>query len=212
MSFIGDFIGSITGTKQATAGAEQAAALQSQAAERGIAETQRQFDKLVELMQPFVAAGYEGLEGQRALTGLAGPGAQQAAIAGLTQSPEFQALSAQGQEAILQNAAATGGLRGGNTEAALAQFQPALLAQLIDRQYGRLGGITQLGQSSAAGQGAAGINTGANIANLLSQQGAAQAGGALAHGNFQRQLFGDISGLAGTFAGLGGTSGISKLF
>ena len=54
----------------------------------------------------------------------------------------------QGQDAILQNASAIGGLRGGNTQAALAQFRPALLSQLIAEQYNRLGGLSSLGQNA----------------------------------------------------------------
>lgn len=107
-------------------------------------------------------AGLGSLEAQQALAGLLGPEAQQAAIAQLEGSPQFQALAAQGEQAILANAAATGGVRGGNTQAALAQFRPALLSQLINEQYGRLAGISGMGAQAgqglvSAGLGAAGI-------------------------------------------------------
>jgi predicted component of type VI protein secretion system len=63
-----------------------------------------------------------------------------------------------------------------------------MLAGLIDQQYSRLGGMTALGQLSAAGVGNAGIQTGENVANLMGQAAAAQAGGQLgsakAYGNF----------------------------
>jgi hypothetical protein len=91
---------------------------------------------------------------------------------------------------MLQRASATGGLRGGNIQAALAQFRPQMLQQAIEQQYGRLGGFAgtglgvteQLyrgGQASAANQASAAGTMGANVSNLLGQQGAAQAGGAL---------------------------------
>ena len=205
MSFVGDFIGDvvggITGAKQAGQAAEQAGQLQYQAAMAGVEEQRRQFDKLVELMAPYVAAGEGGMAGQQALVGLKGPEAQQQAISALEQSPEFASLVQQGENALLQQASATGGLRGGNTQAALAQFRPQILSALIEQQYGRLGGLTKIGQASAAGQAAAGMETGSNVANLLQQGGAAQAGAAIAAGSVPRQTFGDILKIGGTVAG-----------
>ena len=204
MSFIGDFIGdvfgSITGAKQAGQAAERAATTQAAAAGAGIDEQRRQFDKLVELMSPYVAAGLPAIEAQQALIGLQGPEAEKAAIERITGGSTFQELSRQGEEAILQRASATGGLRGGNVQSSLAQFRPQLLSQLIEQQYGQLGGLTKIGQSSAAGQAAQGITTGSNVANLLANQGAATAGGQIAAGNVNRQAFGDILGIAKTVA------------
>jgi hypothetical protein len=97
----------------------------------------------------------------------------------------------------LQQAAATGGLRGGNIQAALAQFRPQVLSGLIEQQYGRLGGLTQLGQASAAGVGSAGMQTGTNVSNLIQQQGAAQAGGALAQGQTWGNVFGNVAQYGG---------------
>ena len=198
---IGDVFGGITGAKQQAEAAEQASATQAAASSAGIEEQRRQFDALVKLMSPFVAAGGRSLTGMEGIAGLGGAPAQQAAISAIQGSPEFTSLMQQGENALLQNASATGGLRGGNLQSALAQFRPQLLSQLINQQYGRLGGITQLGQASAAGQASAGVNTGANIANLLAQQGAARAGGQMAAGGVVRQTFGDILGIAKTAAG-----------
>jgi hypothetical protein len=62
-------------------------------------------------------------------------------LPGIENSPMFQGLVQQGESALLQNAAATGGLRGGNTAAALAQFRPQMLNQQIQQQMQNLGGI-----------------------------------------------------------------------
>jgi hypothetical protein len=97
------------------------------------------------------------------------------------------AMTQQGENAILQQGAATGGLRGGNVQGALAQFRPQALSSLINQQYGRLGGITQMGQASAAGVGAAGMQTGQSVAGLLGQQGSAVAGGILGAGQANAQ-------------------------
>lgn len=196
MSFIGDLIGDIfggiTGAKQAGEGAERGAATQAAAAGAGITEQKRQFDKFIELMSPYVTAGTGALGQQQALIGLQGPEAQQKLIQGFEQSPLFQSMAQQGEEALLQSASATGGLRGGNIQGALSQFRPQLLNSLIEQQYGRLGGLSSMGQASAAGQAAGGMTSATNIANLLANQGQAIAGGQVARGNVGRQTFGDI--------------------
>ena len=220
MSFVGDFlgdtIGGITGAKQAGKAAERAGATQAAAAEKGIAEQRRQFDALIELMAPYVGAGEGALGQQQALIGLQGAEAQQQAIGGFEQSPIFQAMTRQGEEAILQQASATGGLRGGNVQAALSQFRPQVLNALIEQQYNRLGGISTLGQASAAGQASQGVASASNIANLLANQGAAIAGGQIARGNVARQTFGDIMNIASSGAkavgAMGGPAAAASMF
>lgn len=181
--------------------AEEAADTQAESSEAGIAEQRRQFDKIVELMSPYVTAGEGAIGQQQALLGLSGAAAQKSAISGIEKSPYFQSQTKQGEMGILQNASATGGLRGGNVQGALAQFRPALLNQLIQQQYGNLGGLAQLGQASAAQQAAAGQQAGTNISGLLGQQGAAIAGGQLAQAGIQSQLVGNLANIAGTYAG-----------
>jgi hypothetical protein len=204
----------------------EASQVQQQAAQGGIEEQRRQFDEVTKLLSPFTKAGEAALGGlqpyaqagapalgqQQALLGLQGPQAQQQAIAALQASPQFQALQQQGENAILQNASATGGLRGGNVQAALAQFRPQILSSLIDQQYNRLGGlssmgqltnqnIASMGQASGARQAAAGQQTAANISNLMGTQGAAQAGGILGQ---QSALSGGINQAFGAIQGAGG--------
>jgi hypothetical protein len=205
MSFVGDLIGDvfggITGAKQAGEAAERGSATQAAAAQAGIDEQRRQFDKLIELMSPYVTAGIPALEAQQAFLGLRGPEAEQAAIERIRGGETFQALSQQGEEALLQRASATGGLRGGNIQGALSQFRPQLLSSLIEQQYGRLGGLAQSGQAAAAGQATAGMGSASNIANLLANRGQAIAGGQIAAGGVPRQTFGDILGIGKVAAG-----------
>ncbi|MCP4262915.1 MAG: hypothetical protein GY774_36205 [Planctomycetes bacterium] len=189
---------------------EEAGEAQTVAAESGIdvqreqiSEMGRQFDAVQELLKPYADAGAGALEGQEALIGLQGPTAQEQAIQGIKGSPQFQMLQETGEESILQNAAATGGLRGGNTQAALAQYSPQILSQLIESQFGKLGQVVGTGQSSAAGvgssvaqQSALGMQGAANIANLYGQQGAARAGTALGKGQANTGMFNKFSNLA----------------
>lgn len=203
MSFIGKAIGSITGASDQAKAAERAGATQAAAAQAGIDEQRAAREAMQRLLSPFVEAGTGALEEQRRLIGLGAPNDQAQEIAQLQGSPEFQALLQQGENALLQNASATGGLRGGNLQGALAQFRPQMLAQLINQQYARLGGLTGLGQASAAGIGGAGQTAAGNIANLLSQQGAATAGGQIARGNVASQGFGSALQIGGALLGSG---------
>lgn len=196
-------LGAYSSNQQGKA-AKNAANAQSAAADAGIEQQNKQFEAIQALLKPYVDAGTGALTGQQNLIGLNGAPAQQKAIDALRTSPQFTSLLAQGENSILSNASATGGLRGGNTQAALAQFSPALLAQVIEQQYGRLGGLTSVGQNAAAGVGNAGMNTSNNISNLLQQQGAAQAGGALAQGQARAGYANAISGAIGSYFGMGG--------
>lgn len=144
------------------------------------------------------------LGAQQDLLGLNGGAAQQAAYGAIENSPGFTSMVNQGENAIRQNASATGGLRGGNTQGALAQFRPSMLAQAIQDQYARLAGITTMSQNSAAGVGNAGMASAGMNANLLQQGGAAQAGAYLAQGNAIQQGIGGIANAFGVYQGQNG--------
>jgi hypothetical protein len=205
-------LGAYSSSQQADA-ANNAAGAQSASAQAGIDETRRQFDAVQKLLQPYAAAGTSALKGQQDLNGDNGAAAQAAAIQQLQASPLYQSQLQAGNTNILANASATGGLRGGNVQGALAQFSPALLAQTINDQYGRLGGMTSIGQNAAAGVGNAGMATGNSIAQLLQQQGAAQAGGALAAGRanvgYADALAGGLSAYYGNRGSSSGSPGLS---
>lgn len=209
MSFVSKLIGKLTGAQDQADAAVQASQTQGASAQAGIDEERRQFDAMQAALAPYVNAGTGALGGQKDLLGLNGTDAQGAAIHGIESSPMFGALAKQGEDSILANASATGGLRGGNIQGALAQFRPTLLAQLIDQQYGRLGGMTGVGQASAAGVGNAGLKTGDSVAQLLQQQGAAMAGGQLADGNVASQGFVNGGKIAATVASFFGGKGAS---
>jgi hypothetical protein len=109
----------------------------AQAAQGGLQPAQQTDQQMAQPEQP--VSPYAGLTGQEA---------QAQAIEKIAQSPLLAELTRQGEEALLQNRAATGGLRGGNTQGALAQFRPAMLQAEIDKYYGRLAGLSGVGQQS----------------------------------------------------------------
>jgi len=198
---------SIIGGAMNANAAKKAGKQQAQSAQMGVEEQRRQFEALQAGLAPYAQAGVPALAGQKNLIGLGGADAQAQAIQQLQDSPMFRQLAQQGENAILQNASATGGLRGGNTQAALAQFRPNMLSALIDQQYGRLGGIASMGQNSVLNTGQAGMQTGQNIAGLYGQQGAAQAGATLGRANAIGQ---GINGVAQAFGGFMGNGGFSQ--
>lgn len=193
-------VSSLISNRAATKAAGAAAGAQTAAAELGIEEQRKNFEEIKKLLAPYSAAGTQALGAQQALTGLSGADAMKSAVDAIQTGPQFQAMTQQGESAILQNASATGGLRGGNTNAALARFRPELLSSLIQQQYERLGGISGQGLQAAGTLANAGSNTANAVAGLRTDQGAAQAGNAIARGQAQQQLAGGLTSSLGNYA------------
>lgn len=103
---------------------------------KGIEETARQFDLTRADYAPYQEAGKNALARFSDLLGMGTPEAQQTAISALRETPLYKSLYGAGEEAVLANASATGGLRGGNTQHSLAEFGEDTLARLIERQLG----------------------------------------------------------------------------
>ncbi|MEN9885556.1 MAG: hypothetical protein RL758_134 [Pseudomonadota bacterium] len=194
-------VGGILSSRSQSKAADSASAAQVASTEAGIAENRRQFDAIQALLQPYVTGGTGALGQQQTLLGLSGADAQAQAIQALQNSPQFTSLLQQGENSILQNASATGGLRGGNTQAALAQFSPALLSATINDQYNKLGGLASMGLGAATQTGNFGQASTNNVTNLLQQQGSALAGNALAQGKIQSNLYNSFASGIGSLLG-----------
>jgi len=187
----------------------QADAAQAEAARKALEEVKAANLQAEELLAPYMelapqqiqnlnlyqTAGSQALQEQSALAGLQGPEAQRAAIANLEANPEFQAIARQGEEAILSNAAATGNLRGGNVQAALAQFRPKLLQKYIEQQYERLGGLSRQGLGVSEGLLNRGFEAIGGVANLRTLTGKRASELALGRGASQAETLADFGGL-----------------
>lgn len=206
-------VGSAMSADAQRSAGNKASDAQVRAAQMDVEERRRQFDAIQKLLSPFVTGGASAFGQMGDLAGTNGADKQQAAIAAIQASPEFGALTKQGENAILANASATGGLRGGNVQGALGQFRPQLLAQLIDQQYSRLGGMASLGQNAAAGVGNAGLATANGIGAALQGMGAARAGAALSGGLANTQLINGFANAAGQImGGFGGNANWQNVF
>lgn len=188
--------------------AQQAAAAQVQAAQLGVDETRRQFDTSRADNLPFLTAGTQALGQQGDLLGLNGGDAQGGAIEALKKSPLFASLFNTGLEATTQNAAATGGLRGGNAQRSFANFGRDTLAQVILQQLGSLGQVAGQGQQTGSFLGELGANAGANLSNLFGQQGQARAGGILGAQAGRNQMISGFGQIGDQIAG--GNNPIAK--
>ena len=156
------------------------------------------------LLNPYNTAGTNALSSQQDLLGLNGNNAQTGAIGNIINGSEYQGLQQQGNNAILQNASATGGLRGGNTEGALAQFSPQLLQSLIQQQFSNLGSLSGMGLNSATTNATTAQNTGNNISNFNVGIGQANAGATIGAANAYNQMLSGIGKSVGSLAGIAG--------
>ena len=136
---------------------------------------QGQNQQIQNLFDPYSSAGSRAASAQADIAGINGPEAQAAAISAIESNPAFQAQVRQGENAILQNASATGGIRGGNVQRSLSQYRPQVLNDFINNQYSRLGGIANTGFNAAANQANAAGQLGTSLANIYGSNAANQA-------------------------------------
>lgn len=181
ISNIGDSVGGIVGD---ITGTNAAAEAQERAAQQGLAVSQEQFEQTQANLAPFMQFG-TGLLPQ--LEGALTPIDRSAELEAYYQGPEFQQMSQAARGQQLAASEATGGLGSTATGNALSSIAPQLgqnyLATREAQQadlFNRLMAGTNLGLGAATGTGAAGQQYASQAANLLGQQGAAQAGAAMA--------------------------------
>jgi len=194
-------VSDVTGQKAAGKAGQRAAGVQAEASQAGIAEQRRQFDVSQEQAAPFREAGVAALGQQQALLGLSGLDAQQQAFSGLSESPGQQFIRQRQEKALLRNAAATGGLGGGNVLSALNQQQAGFAQQDIQNQFARLGQLSGQGQASTQQIAQLGGQTASNIAGLQGAAGAARASGILAPAQANAAATGQVLQLGGQVAG-----------
>ena len=142
--------------------AKNAANAQRYAADQSTALNREQLDYIKQIMAPYQQAGQTALP---ALQGFINQPADQFNFSydSYFKSPQYQALMGQQNEQALRTGAATGGIRGGDTQAALATIAPQLAMQAEDaaRQNFSLNQGARLNQYNML-QGLAGLGVGAS--------------------------------------------------
>lgn len=178
MSWLSSAIGTFTGSNK-TKATNQAVTAQNTADQNAINLDQNQFNTTQANLQPFITAGQNAVGAQGDLLGLNGDPAQQTAITSLQASPLYQSLYHNGEQAVLANGSATGGLRGGNEINSLANFGSNTLAETIQQQLSNLGGLSGQGATTGTNLGGIGATAATNEGNLTVNQGQNTAGGIL---------------------------------
>lgn len=170
-------------------GASSAAKAQAQASEQATAENARQFNQTQANIMPDVNAGNAATQQLLRALGLGdmytgtsqnpytAQQQQEGYLSGVKSSPLYTGAYDTGVDTILQNAAATGGLRGGNVQNSLAQFGSGLFSNVYQNQVSNLQNLSGLGANAATGLGTASQNSSNANSTLLNQTGAAQATG-----------------------------------
>lgn len=178
-SFVGGLLGSGSQKKAAkNASAAMVAALQQGIDQQNAFNQQTRAD-----YAPYLQAGTGALGQLTSLQGLNGNDARSQAFSSLVESdPRYATLFDRGQDTILANASANGGLRGGNTQAALAELSPNVLASVYDMVMSGLQGTAGLGLGAQGNVTQAGQGVTNNITNLLGEIGGTKANGFLARG------------------------------
>jgi hypothetical protein len=115
---------------------------------------------------PYREVGQEAAQRQAALTGALGPEAQQQAFDEYQSSPALGYLQEQSERALMRNAAAMGGLGGGNVRQDLTKLTADLYGQDFQNQVSRLGDIATRGYGAAGTSAGLGQNMATGIGNL----------------------------------------------
>ncbi len=205
-------VGSFLGGNAQKKGAKKASKLEYDAAMAGLAETARQFDKTEANFAPAQALLGPAAGKLGNLVGINGDEALAGEIASLKESPLYQSLYRSGEDAVLANASATGGLRGGNTQLSLAEFGEDTLSQLIQQQISNYGGLVDIGTGAAGQVGGFGAQSVAQQAALRNQGAGAKAQYQLVKGGINAANFNNAGSflddaIASILGGGGGGSG-----
>ena len=180
---------SVVGGLFGSSASNKAAKQQAAATREGIKSQERMFDKSLALQQPYRQAGYGALEG---LQGLTDPGQRAETLQNYYGGQEYQALSGQVEEQQLRNAAATGGVRGGANQAALASIAPQLGQQYLSGLNQQYTGLANMGMGAASQGASQAMQLGGNISALQQQAGQAQAANSIAQGNIWGNVTKDL--------------------
>jgi len=203
----------VKGTIDAKKAAQRAGRAQAGAAGEGQEIVRSQFDLTQQDFRPTIEAGGQALQQQQALLGLSGSEAQSSAFGNIQESPGQRFIRKRQERSLLRNAAAIGGLGGGNVRTALQEQAAGFASQDIDKQFGRLQTLSGGGQQAASNLGQFGAGAAANRANLGVTGGQAKASGILGAQEAKAAGLGQLAQIGGQFAGGGAFgSGLQKVF
>lgn len=145
--------------------ANKAAKTQAGASDRAAQLQQDQFERQVELQEPWRQAGINALNKM-----------QSGDIMG-TMDPSYQFRLNEGLKSLDRQAAARGGLISGGALKAAQRYGQDFASTEFGNAYNRLAGLAGVGQTATNTMGAAGQNYANNAGNLMTSGAAARASG-----------------------------------
>lgn len=188
------FVRNLTGSTAAKA-ARQAGDVQAAAGREAIEATEAAAQRAQQFLTPFEPLIQRGIEGASFL------GDPQAQFDFLQGNPLFQAALENANQQTLQQAAARGRLSAGDTLQQLSQNVLLSAQPLITQQRQDVGNLLNVASGLSQTRGNIEIGQGTNVGNLLTDIGAAQAGGLVGAANARTQ---GAQGLLGAGLQLGG--------
>ena len=183
---------SLVGGAMGSNASDKAAKQQQAGVQAGIDSEERMFDKSLELQQPYRELGYSGIEG---MASMSDPTQRAAMKQGYYDSDEYAQESKQVEQQQLRNAAATGGVRGGANQLAMAEIAPALGNQYLANQENRYINQANIGQGAVAQGSNQASDMGGAVSSLQQQSAQAGAANSLAQGNIWGNVVNDVSAL-----------------
>lgn len=224
MGFLGKFIDGITGADSAAEGAKRGAEWTQQGIQQGTGQAVRGLENSYDFLETQGAdnrmIGQDAMRRRAGLYGLeGGTGNQQTLIDQAQRSPLYSAITGTreaGEDAIMRNAAATGGLRSGNVQQNLYDSNQRLDERALLASYGEqmqglesLSGIPNYNMQQASLLGDIGRTQGQGTAAASDAWGQGQVAAGQARGAGRGSLFDTASTLVGFGAG-GGFNGAGR--
>jgi hypothetical protein len=196
------------GLMHETKATREGRAYQEMMGERALGLQEDWFDYIKSQYAPYSEVAEKALGQQMGLAGLGEPGAREAMLAEIETDPFYQAKIRAGEEGVMRQAAATGGLRSGDTSSNLAQINQMLLGREIEDRYQKLAGLSGQGfmgqqAESQYGTGALGDIT-TTMGSLVSGSAAREAAAA----DKQSGLLGLAGGIISAFSDLKISAGL----
>lgn len=217
MSFIGDAIGSITGSKQAAKAADNASQAQIESAREANALQERMYNQSRADMEPWRttgAAGLNALAGRLGVNGGSGDLMRSFSAKDFQQDPGYAFRQVEGMNGINNSAAARGGVLSGAALKAASRYNQDFASNEYSNaynrfntnqtnQYNRLASIAGVGQQAAQTAGQQALATGQTMGENITGAGNARASGYMAAGQQQGNTFNSLLGMGVGAAGLG---------
>lgn len=172
--------GAVLGGAIASSGASRAAKTQAAAADRAAELQNQQFERQIQLQEPWRQAGINAL------------GRLQSGDIMSYQDPSYQFRLSEGLKALDRTASARGGLLSGGALKAAQRYGQDYASQEYGNIWNRLAGLAGVGQTATNQLGQAGQTMAGNVGNLMTSGANARASGYVGGANALNQAIGGV--------------------